>query len=286
MGGSINDSGPMTAAIADSVASDGVPGRNWTIGGDWNLDPDQWWRPGAHQYRTGEVTHYGDDGTNRELDYAVSSHNIAQHPVNRLAYGASDHHPVAIGGLRAGAEPVDLVAWSYGGLVTLDFALENPARVRTLTLIEPPATWVLEGQASDDPELADLLELAQTIGDDVTEEDLEAFVRLVALSPPGMAPQELPQWGMWMEHRRSLLSTTAPLDHLDDIDRLRAFDRPVLLVTGTGTSSFLRRIHDRLAAHLPHVSTVEMPAGHAPQLVSMDRFLSELERFHARAGRP
>src|SRR5262245_11475161 len=32
---------------------------------------------------------------------------------------------------------VDLVAWSYGGLVSLDLALERPERVRTLTLIEP-----------------------------------------------------------------------------------------------------------------------------------------------------
>ncbi len=179
------------------------------------------------------------------------------------------------------SEPLDLVAWSYGALITLDFALDHPERVRTLTLIEPPALWVLPPEARDDPELQALESLGRSLGAEVTERDLEEFVRIVALSPPGVAPQELPQWPLWMQHRRSLRNETTRVDHRDDSDRLRAFERPALLVSGTGTTPFLRRIHDTLAAHLPRARTVEMPAGHAPQLVSMDRFLAELARFQA-----
>jgi pimeloyl-ACP methyl ester carboxylesterase len=177
-------------------------------------------------------------------------------------------------------DPVDLVAWSYGGLVALDFALGNPDRIRTLTLIEPPALWVLSGSAQDDPDLEPLASVSRAIGDTVTPADLERFIRAVGLCPPGMEPQELPQWPLWMEHRQSLRPTHAPFDHEDDLSRLRDFQRPVLLVTGTGTAPFLRRIHDTLAARLPAARTVEMPASHAPQLVSMDRFLAELARFH------
>jgi uncharacterized protein (TIGR02246 family) len=181
-------------------------------------------------------------------------------------------------------EPVDLVAWSYGALITLDFALNHPERVRTLTLIEPPATWVLPDRGEGDPDVEALHSLSQTMDDAVTEADLERFVCGVALSPPGIRPQELPQWPVWLEHRRSLRSGMAPFDHSDRLERLRGFDPPALLVIGTGTTPFLRRIQDSLAVHLPRARTTEMPAGHAPHLVSMDRFLGELERFHANPG--
>jgi pimeloyl-ACP methyl ester carboxylesterase len=42
-----------------------------------------------------------------------------------------------------GLDSFDLAGWSYGGHVSLAFALEYPERVRTLTVIEPPAVWIL-----------------------------------------------------------------------------------------------------------------------------------------------
>jgi pimeloyl-ACP methyl ester carboxylesterase len=178
------------------------------------------------------------------------------------------------------AEPVDLVAWSYGALITLDFALNHPARVRSLTLIEPPALWVLPDHGQGDPDVEALFGLARNLSPEVTERDLVVFLNAAALVPPGVAPQELPQWPVWLEHRRSLRGGTVPLDHRDDPARLREFGPPVLLVTGTDTSPFLRRVHDTLAANFPAARTLELPAGHAPQIVSMDRFLEELARFH------
>jgi pimeloyl-ACP methyl ester carboxylesterase len=183
-------------------------------------------------------------------------------------------------------EPLDLVAWSYGAAITLDFALNNPERVRTLTLIEPPAAWVLPDGGARDPEIRALRELAQELTAEVDASHLDRFVRIASLSPPDVAPEDLPQWPLWFEHRRSLRSGEAPFDHTDDHGRLRAFAPPVLLVTGIGTAPFLQRIQDALATYLPGARTVEMPAGHAPHIVSMDRFLTELARFHAGAGLP
>jgi pimeloyl-ACP methyl ester carboxylesterase len=40
---------------------------------------------------------------------------------------------------------VNLVGWSHGGEVSLDFALNNPDYIATLTLIEPAAYWVARG---------------------------------------------------------------------------------------------------------------------------------------------
>jgi pimeloyl-ACP methyl ester carboxylesterase len=35
--------------------------------------------------------------------------------------------------------PVDIVAWSFGAFTSLDYALDHPDQIRSLTLIEPPA---------------------------------------------------------------------------------------------------------------------------------------------------
>jgi pimeloyl-ACP methyl ester carboxylesterase len=182
--------------------------------------------------------------------------------------------------------PVDLAAWSYGALVALDFALDHPERVRTLTLIEPPALWTLPDHGSALPDVQQLKALSRVVeGVDVSIDALVAFLNTVALVPPGQEPDSLPQWESWVLHRRSLRANTAPFVHSDDPARLRAFPRPVLLVTGEGTSPFLRAVHDTLAATLPGARVLELPGGHAPHLVAMDRFLEALAGFQEGASR-
>jgi pimeloyl-ACP methyl ester carboxylesterase len=180
--------------------------------------------------------------------------------------------------------PLDLVAWSYGAKVTLDFALNHPDRVRTLTLIEPPALWVLPEHGRARPDVQELEDVLAGLDDDVDVAALLRFVRTVALVPPGASPESLPQWESWVRHRRSLRPGTAVFRHEDDPKRLRRFAPPVLLVTGDGTSPFLREVHDILAASLPDVRTLELPGGHAPHLVAMDDFLDRLRQFQEMEG--
>ena len=97
--------------------------------------------------------------------------------------------------------------------------------------------------------------------------------------PPGCRPEELPQWPAWVEHRRSLRTGDAAWRHRDSAERLRGFSPRVLLVKGAGSSYFLHRIIDALAATLPAATVLELPGGHAPQLVAMDAFLDALQAF-------
>jgi len=186
-------------------------------------------------------------------------------------------------GLR---QPIDLVAWSYGALVTLNFALDHPDRVRTLTLIEPPAFWVLRATGRMDPssqkEMEELRELHDQMRDDVSEDQLAGFMRQAGLCPPDQQPRDLPFWPVAVKHRRSLRNGAAVFGHEDRAERLRAFSRPVLLFKGTGSSRFFHRIVDALAATLPHAETVELPGGHGPQLAAPDRFLERLAIFQRR----
>jgi pimeloyl-ACP methyl ester carboxylesterase len=181
--------------------------------------------------------------------------------------------------------PIDLAAWSYGAAITLDFALDHPDRVRTLTLIEPPAFWVLDAADTNDAEAArgssEVHALYRQMTDDVTEAQLAAFVRQAGLCPPGKSPEELPPWPSWVKHRRSLRTGEAPWAHTDTAARLRGFDRPVLLVKGTGSAHFLHRIEDGLAKTLPRAQMIELPGGHAPNIVAMDAFLERMAAFQA-----
>lgn len=187
--------------------------------------------------------------------------------------------------------PVDLVAWSYGGVITLDYALGHPDGVRTLTLIEPPAFWVLDATGTMEPAFARerdaLSALGETMRDDVTEAELEAFVHFARLCPPGVQPKQLPQWPSWLEHRRSLRGQVdAVLGHSGDADRLRRFDRPVLLVKGTGSTPVLHGIIHALAGTLPRAQVLELAGGHAPHIAEMDTFLVHLARFHENPDTP
>lgn len=189
----------------------------------------------------------------------------------------------ALDGLRL-TQPLDLIAWSYGALVTLDFALNHPDEVRTLTLIEPPAFWVLARETRSAPEIAEQERMLRGLRGDISEAQLEEFLHTAAIVPPGMSAREFPQWSVWTQHRRSLRNSPAVFEHQDDLGRLERLQRPVLLVTGTGTATFLRAIIETLQSRLPRARTVELPGGHAPHLASTDQFLHEVAALQAAAA--
>lgn len=172
--------------------------------------------------------------------------------------------------------PVDIVGWSYGAMVTLDFALDHPSWVRTMTLIEPPAFWVLpdDGRGSDlGPRLN---------SKNISEDELREFVEFAGFVRPGANALEHSQWPIWSAHRQSLRAIPSILSYKADDERLESFEPPVLLVKGTGSTQFYHRIIDELAGRLPHAEVAEWPAGHAPHIVSIDLFLDRLAAFQHR----
>lgn len=194
-------------------------------------------------------------------------------------YGVEMESAALAAALEKEGGPLDIVAWSYGALATLDFALDHPERVRRLVLIEPPALWTLPEQGRRHEAVRRLEARFPDSRAEVSEDMLAAFLEIAGFVPPGGDPRTLPPWSNWVRFRRSLRNTPAVHAHVDDIARLRTLERPVLLPTGTGTSPFLREITTVLDGALPDSRVIEMPAGHAPHIVSMDRFLVELDRF-------
>jgi pimeloyl-ACP methyl ester carboxylesterase len=67
----------------------------------------------------------------------------------------------------------------------------------------------------------------------------------------------------------------------DDVKRLKNFQPPVLLVKGTGSTKWLHHVIDGLSETIPHARVVEFSGGHAPHIVSTDKFIPELEKFQS-----
>jgi pimeloyl-ACP methyl ester carboxylesterase len=178
--------------------------------------------------------------------------------------------------------PVDFAGWSYGAAVALDFALDHPQWVRTLTLIEPPAFWVLPvlGAEARHQREEDL----RMSRDDITEDQLEQFLHRAGLVPSETNPRNLPQWPLWVQHRQSLRAVPAIAEYQGDRRRLSELTAPTLLVKGTESTPLDRRIVDKLAEQLPNAQVAELPGDHASHIASMEPFLERMATFQASAG--
>jgi pimeloyl-ACP methyl ester carboxylesterase len=183
-----------------------------------------------------------------------------------------------------GLAVADYAAWSYGAEITLDFALNHPDRIRSLTLIEPPAIWVLRSRGPLAPEMEQERRTMRQLGPGpISEEQLAWFCHFAGFVPSGVDPRTLPQWPAWAAHRQSLRTQDVAFRHDDSIDRVRRFTKPTLLLKGIGSSNFLRQIIDILGREFPRAEVVEMTGGHAPHLANHDRFLEIFRKFLASA---
>jgi len=176
-------------------------------------------------------------------------------------------------------ERPNLAGWSGGGLALIEFAIEYPGRVRSLTLIEPAAYWILAqlGERIDEVEQSNAF-VHGLFGREVSEDELATFLRLGGLAGPGEDVRSHPNWGRWLEHRMTLSWVSPLLDHpersVDDLTRITA---PTLVTKGTGSTAVDRRLVDVLGEHLPHAKVAEFEGDHAHHVEQMDAFLDAFE---------
>lgn len=181
-----------------------------------------------------------------------------------------------------GLDSFDLAGWSYGGHVALAFTLEYPERVRTLTLIEPEASWILRetGHAADVLAGNEAYDRSFS-GREITIEDLKNFLVRAGLGGPGHDFESLPSWPVWVCNRQVLSIIGTIHDYADSLERLRSLETPVLVVKGTDTTEQDAAVVDDLAAAVPRARLLELPGDHASHIQNIDRFLDELARHTA-----
>ncbi len=178
-----------------------------------------------------------------------------------------------------------LVGWSGGGKAALEFATEYPARVRSLTLVEPAAYWILEqlGDRLDDVRRVNSL-VHGLFGRPVSEDDLARFLELAGFVERAEEAPAHPNWSRWLGHRMALSWQSEAVDHpRRSVDELARVGCPVLVTKGTRTSDWLKRVADVLGERLPEASVAEFEGDHAHHLQSIDPFLAVLEAHLVRA---
>lgn len=175
-----------------------------------------------------------------------------------------------------GVDEMHLVGWSNGARMALDFALTQRHRIRSLTLVEPGAHWLV---LDEDESAQRFHEYALDVGGrDVTDRDLYTFLVQAGLGREGTDFKSSPQWNFWSSHRQSLswggeqviTSSAAGLEGYQDLAV------PTLIVRGRSTSSWLSKVAARLAAEMPMAKLVDIDGGHACVLESPQQFLAAL----------
>lgn len=178
-----------------------------------------------------------------------------------------------------GIDRADLAGWSGGGRALVEFALAYPDRVRSLTLVEPAAYWVLEQLGESDPDVGSINKFIHGLaGANITENDLAAFLEMAGFLSSRSEARAHPNWERWVPHRMALSWQSEELDRSGrSIDELARIDLPVLLVKGTVTGDWEKRVVDELGARIKGARVVELAGDHACHIQSIDRFMDELE---------
>lgn len=121
----------------------------------------------------------------------------------------------------------DVIGMSHGGVIAIAYALGNPRRVRTLTLIEPPVFWMLPNHGYDDKGAREMQEFLSSLrGQPIGEEAVERFRCMLGDCAGGRSPRQAPQWPQWIKYRNSLWGLYSVGDYRDDPVRLRGLTMP------------------------------------------------------------
>jgi pimeloyl-ACP methyl ester carboxylesterase len=150
-------------------------------------------------------------------------------PVERIDFEA-DAELVA-----AGLEPGDhLVGHSYGGIITLLAAARRPEAVRSLTVVEPPATRVALGNPAADELAAEAVAAWSSAAGAEPETFLRSFLAAVGSDfyPPSPLPPELEQGA------RMLMVQRGPWEAEIPLASIAAAPFPKLVVSGAHHPAF------------------------------------------------
>ena len=128
-----------------------------------------------------------------------------------------------------------LVGLSYGGIVALGAAARNPAVVRSLTVLEPPAFAVARGNAAVETMIEQLKQPYAAVSTLTPEEFLRGFLSAFADQEP---PEDFTLEPSMRKDVEAMMAEPPPWELDVPLDTLAATSFPKLVVTGNWSLAF------------------------------------------------
>ncbi|MFI5186069.1 MAG: alpha/beta fold hydrolase [Chitinophagales bacterium] len=177
-------------------------------------------------------------------------------------------------------EPIILVWHSYGGLIALDFALNHPENIRSLILIEPPVFGIAESKNESPEGMKQMQEISKqfTPGADITEDMVKQF-RCELMNCDTFDIHQHPLWKTWINQKNRLRGLSVVSSYKMDFEKLHQFQKPVLIITGTTTVPFHKRIDELLTAEFSFAKTANIQGGHTAVNTNAKEFIESLLKF-------
>lgn len=177
-------------------------------------------------------------------------------------------------------EPIVLVGHSYGGLIAFDFALNHPDYIRALVMIEPPIFQIAEEKKESPEGMKEMKELSKQFipQAEITEQMVKQF-RCELMNCDTFDIRKHPLWTTWIKQKNRLRGLSAVSNYQFKMKKLHQFQKPVLIITGTQTVPFHKRIDELLAAALPSAKTASITGGHTAVNTNPGEFIECLLKF-------
>lgn len=177
-------------------------------------------------------------------------------------------------------EPVVLVGHSYGGLIALDFALNHPKYIRSLVLIEPPVFHLAEIKGESPEGIKKMQDLLKQFSPraEITEEMVKQF-RCELVNCDSIDIHQHPLWNTWVKQKNRLRGLSVVSNFKIDLEKLHQFKKPVLIVTGTQTVPFHKRIDELLTEGFTDAKAANIHGGHTAVNTNAKEFIECLLKF-------
>jgi pimeloyl-ACP methyl ester carboxylesterase len=180
-----------------------------------------------------------------------------------------------------------LIGHSYGGLVALKLALNNPSRVASLTLYEPACFFLLTAHDPESPGSREIQgirdETIRLVGEGNYEAAAQYFVEYWA--GPGA-------WSNTRDTVRQVIVNSMgnvnfgwppTFDQSFPVAQISTLVMPVLLLTGSRSTIAARSVHRILRGLLPEAKVVEFPGlGHMGPVTHPEQVNEMIRAFLAR----